>query len=67
MSQPTERLVELLREVKHLACEYQELTDKPLAVTAEIAEYEVARILELSARRKRNLSGGESAAPTSSP
>jgi hypothetical protein len=47
MSQPTERLVELLGQVKHLAREYYELTDKPLGVTAEIAEYEVARILEL--------------------
>ena len=44
----TERLVELLREVKRLAREYYELTKKPLGVTGEIAEYEVARILELT-------------------
>lgn len=37
----------LLREVKQLAREYYELTEKPLGVTGEIAEYEVARILNL--------------------
>jgi hypothetical protein len=47
MTQSTERLVELLREVKQLAREYYELTDKPLGVTGEIAEYEAASILKL--------------------
>jgi hypothetical protein len=47
MAQSTERLVELLREVKQLAREYYELTDKPLGVTGEIAEYEAASILKL--------------------
>jgi hypothetical protein len=47
MTQSTERLVELLREVKQLAREYDELTDKPLGVTGEIAEYEAASILKL--------------------
>lgn len=44
---PSKRLVALLREVKGLAREYYELTEKPLEVTGEIAEYEVARILRL--------------------
>jgi hypothetical protein len=43
----SKRLVALLREVKELAREYYELTEKPLGVTGEIAEYEVARILKL--------------------
>ena len=47
MTIESERLVELLREVKLLAREYYELTEKPLGVTAEIAEYEVAHILGL--------------------
>lgn len=42
-----DRLLDLLREVKQLAREYYELTDKPLGVTAEIAEYEAARLLGL--------------------
>jgi hypothetical protein len=43
----SKRLVALLREVKQLAREYYELTEEPLGVTGEIAEYEVARILKL--------------------
>ena len=43
----SERLFELLAEAKELAREYYELTDKPLGVTAEIAEYEAARLLNL--------------------
>jgi hypothetical protein len=43
----SKRIVELLREVKLLAREYYELTEKPLGVTGEIAEYEAARILEV--------------------
>ena len=49
----SERLVALLREVKGLAREYYELTEKPLGVTGEIAEYEVARILKLELSRPR--------------
>lgn len=49
----SERLVALLREVKELAREYYELTEKPLGVTGEIAEYEVARILKLELSRAR--------------
>ncbi len=40
-------LLDLLGEVKRLARKYYELTDKPLGVTAEIAEYEAARRLGL--------------------
>jgi hypothetical protein len=43
----SKRIVELLREVKALAREYYELTEKPLGVTGEIAEYEAARILKI--------------------
>jgi hypothetical protein len=48
------RVLKLLREVKLLAREYDELTGKPLGVTGEIAEYEAARILkvELSPARQ---------------
>ncbi len=38
----------MLREVKVLAREYYELTGRPLGVTAEIAEYEAARLLGLT-------------------
>ena len=43
----SKRIFELLREVKLLAREYYELTEKPLGVTGEIAEYEAARILKV--------------------
>jgi hypothetical protein len=43
----SEELFELLRDVKRLARRYYELTRKPLGVTAEIAEYEAARLLSL--------------------
>lgn len=43
----SERVFTLLAEVKELAREYCELTGKPLGVTAEIAEYEAARRLNL--------------------
>lgn len=46
MSQP-ERVMEVLRQAKLLACEYRQLTGKPLGVTGEVAEYEAARILNL--------------------
>ena len=41
----SKRLLRVLREVKLLAREYYELTGRPLGVTAEIAEYEAARLL----------------------
>jgi hypothetical protein len=40
-----DRLLALLRDVKLLAREYYELTGRPLGVTAEVAEYEAARLL----------------------
>jgi hypothetical protein len=42
------RLFEVLHGVKVLAREYYELTGRPLGVTAEIAEYEAARLLGLT-------------------
>jgi hypothetical protein len=42
------RLHKLIGEVKLLAHEYYRLTGRPLGVTAEIAEYEAARILGLN-------------------
>ncbi len=41
-------LLEVLNGVKVLAREYYELTGRPLGVTAEIAEYEAARLLKLT-------------------
>ena len=49
----SKRLSKLLREVKPLAREYYELTGRPLGVTAEIAEYEAARLLRLKLSRVR--------------
>lgn len=43
----SDRLFELLREVKALAHEYHDLTGRALGVTGEIAEYEVARHLRV--------------------
>lgn len=43
----TERVMEILHQVKILAREYRQLNGKPLGVTGEIAEYEAARILHL--------------------
>ncbi len=40
----SDRLVELLGQVKKLAKEYYSLTGKPLGVTGEIAEFEAARL-----------------------
>jgi len=42
------RLLEVLHGVKVLAREYYELTGRPRGVTAEIAEYEAARLLGLT-------------------
>jgi hypothetical protein len=46
-AQDRKRLFGLLKDVKLLAREYYELTGKPLGVTAEIAEYEAARHLDM--------------------
>src|ERR1700761_7853540 len=43
----SKRIVTVLSEVKQLAREYYELTGKPLGVTGEVAEYEVARLLKV--------------------
>jgi hypothetical protein len=50
----SKRVFHLLAEVKELAREYYELTEKPLGVTGEVAEYEVAELLglELSPARQ---------------
>lgn len=42
-----DRVMQILKEAKLLAQEYRALTGKPLGITAEVAEYEVARILDL--------------------
>lgn len=39
--------MQILAEAKRLAREYRELTDRPLGVTAEVAEFEAARLLGL--------------------
>jgi hypothetical protein len=44
-SNSSDRLVELLGQVKALGQEYHELTGKPLGVTGAIAEFEAARLL----------------------
>ena len=50
----SKRLLKLLADAKVLAREYYELTERPLGVTGEVAEYEAARILgvELSPARQ---------------
>ena len=45
---------EILKDVKSLAIEYYELTGKPLGVTGEIAEFEVADILGLELAEVRS-------------
>lgn len=40
-----ERVLALLRDAKKIAREYYDLTNKPLGVTGEVAEYEAARLL----------------------
>ena len=44
----------LLREVKALAVEYYQMTGKPLGVTGEIAEFEVAEKLNLELAEARS-------------
>src|SRR5687768_6735571 len=41
------RVLEILGEAKRLAQEYRALTDKPLGVTGEVAEFEAARLLRI--------------------
>ncbi len=43
-----DRVFQLLGKTKALAREYYDLTGRPLGITAEIAEYEAARLLDLS-------------------
>src|SRR5207245_2132737 len=43
----TDKILQILEEVKPLAIEYYELTQKPLGVTGEIAEYWAAKELSL--------------------
>jgi len=45
ISKSSDRLFELLAEVKRLGQEYYQLTGRPLGTTGEIAEYEAARLL----------------------
>ncbi len=45
---------DVLARVKPLAVEYYRLTGKPLGVTSEIGEFEVARLLELELEPARN-------------
>lgn len=47
MKTSNRRILEILSEVKTLAREYRQLTDKPLGITGEIAEFEAARLLKL--------------------
>src|SRR5688500_6473962 len=41
------RVREILSQVRGLACEYYQLTGKPLGVTGEVAEYVAAELLGL--------------------
>ena len=41
------RVMEILHKAKKLAQEYRDITGKPLGITGEVAEYEVARILKV--------------------
>lgn len=47
MSEPQNRLLEILAKVKPLAAEYYDLSGKPLGVTGEIAEMAAAFVLDL--------------------
>jgi hypothetical protein len=48
------KLKQILRDAKRLSCEYYELTQKPLGVTGEVAEYEAAQKLHLDLTTARN-------------
>lgn len=52
MGEPRDPAV-ILKEVKALAVEYYARTDKPLGVTGEIAEFEAARLLNLTLEEAR--------------
>ena len=47
------RVLQVLSEVKALAQEYRALTERPLGITGEVAEYEAARLLGLKLRLAR--------------
>ena len=40
-----DRVLELLRKATELAREYYELTDRPLGITGEVAEFEAVRLV----------------------
>ena len=46
-SKTNNRIMAILGEAKRLAQEYRRLTGKPLGITGEVAEYEVARLLRV--------------------
>jgi len=46
--------MEVLHKAKRLAQRYRQLTGKPLGITGEVAEYEVARILGVKLTPARN-------------
>ena len=48
------KLKRILRQAKSLSCEYYELTQKPLGVTGEVAEYVAAQRLGLKLAVARN-------------
>lgn len=47
-SDETDPVITILHQAKQLACQYYQLTGKPLGVTGEIAEFEAARLLGLT-------------------
>jgi hypothetical protein len=47
-------VMEVLHKAKRLAQRYRQLTGKPLGITGEVAEYEVARILGVKLTPARN-------------
>ena len=47
------RIAHILRAVRDLAVEYYEETGKPLGITAEVAEFEAARLLGLKLSQAR--------------
>lgn len=54
MSAGDAAVLEVLRKAKRLAQRYRDLTGKPLGITGEVAEYEVARILGVELTPARN-------------
>ncbi len=43
-----DRVASLLSDLKRIAAEFYKLTGKPLGVTGEVGEFEVARIMNLT-------------------